>query len=88
MRSGNVKLTRKLITEYGFSVNSVGHQGQTPLILAVYYGQYNSGASATADMIQMLIECHADKHAVDNYGKSALDYAIEYGFDNIVMYLE
>lgn len=87
IRSGNINLTRKLIMEYGFDVNSIGYQGQTPLVLAIYYGQYNSGISATTDMIKTLVECNADIYAKDDYGKSALDYAIEYGYEDIVVYL-
>lgn len=84
IRSGNVELTRKLISDYGFNPNSVGYQGQTPLILAVYYGQYNAGASATRDMICTLLECDANKDATDDFGKRAYDYAIQYGYESIV----
>lgn len=88
IRSGNVDLAQKLIIDYGFDVNSIGYQGQTPLILAVYYGQYNKGASATLDMTAMLITCGANKNAVDDFEKSAFDYAVMYGYDDIVDYLE
>ena len=87
IRSGNVDLTHKLISDYGFGANSIGHQGQTPLILAVYYGQYNNGASAIPDMITMLLACGADRYAVDDFGKSAFDYAVLYGYGDIVDYL-
>lgn len=76
IRAGNCTLTRKLITEYGFDVNGTGYMGQTPLILAVSYSQHNSGASATADMIETLLECGADKYLRDDHGKTAYDYAV------------
>lgn len=88
IRSGNVELTQTMISDYGFNVNSVGYQGQTPLILAVYYGQYNDGESATEDMITMLLACGADKDTVDDFGKSAFDYATAYGYDDIADYLK
>lgn len=88
IRCGNVPLAKKLIAEYGFSANSIGHNGQTPLILAVYYSPYNSGASATLEMIKMLLDCGADKDFTDDFGKNALDYAMEYGLDSIVDLLE
>jgi ankyrin repeat protein len=88
IRSGNVEVAYQLITNYGFNVNSIGNLGQTPLILAVYYGQYNGGVSSTIDMVRMLIDCNADTHAKDEYGKSAFDYAVEYGYDDIVELLK
>ncbi len=42
-------------------------QGKTPLMMAV----------AHPDRVQLLLKYHADIHAIDNSGKSVLDYALD-----------
>lgn len=87
IRFGNVGLVRTMVEEYGFDINGVGYMGQTPLILAVYYSRYNSGVSATAEMIDVLLKMGADRNMADDEGKTAYDYAVEYGYTDIAQLL-
>ena len=56
-----------------------------PLAVAVRYMGVESGKRKedTALIIEMLLEHGADKHAKDKYGKTAYDYAVYYGREEL-----
>ena len=58
------------------NINQKNAEGQTPLILAARSGKN--------DFTAMLIEMGADVNSVDNNQHSALYYASEAGYDEIV----
>ncbi len=83
VRGGDMKFAQMLIEEYGFSVNDRGHGGKTPLIISASYLE----RSVKVEMVEMLIEHGADTTMTDDYGKTALDYAVELGYDEIAQVL-
>jgi ankyrin repeat protein len=76
---GNETLVRLLI-DNGAHINAQNNLGTTPLIFATMYNKRTS--------VILLLEKGADKTITDNEGKTALDYASEKGFDEIVGLLE
>jgi ankyrin repeat protein len=83
VRSGNAELVRILLDKYEFDINGIGHKGQTPLIIAVSYSEI----TATEEMIQLLLDYGANKEIQDETGKTALDYAVENQYDDLVAIL-
>lgn len=73
VRGGNVEMVRLLLETYDYDVNSTGFQGKTPIILAVSYAE----RSATVEMVETLIAFGADLSMTDDFGKTALEYAVE-----------
>ena len=70
----------KKIVENGTDITSTDRNGNTPLILAAYYGSY--------PIVKYLCEEGADVNIQNNDGWSALLYAVYYGHDiNIVKVL-
>lgn len=82
--SRDLQFVKKLIQEYHFDVNEKGYLGQTPLVSFVSYPTI----LPTVEMVQLLLENGADKTLKDDRGKTAYDYAIERGFEEIALLLK
>lgn len=76
---GNIELMTCLI-ENGANINAINNNGTSSLI---FTAMYNKEASAA-----FLLQHKPDKTIQDNLGKTALDYAKEKGFTNIVKLLD
>lgn len=72
-----------LINDYQFDVNSKGYDGQTPLIAALRYNNPCATPEQLLDMIHTLVSAGADVSITDENGKTAYDYAIQKGLDDI-----
>ena len=81
-------LAVKLIDEYNFDVNEVGYNKMTPLIRAVAFRSEHSSDEEFLDIIESLLERGADKTSKDNTGKTAYDYAVEEGYNDIAKLLK
>lgn len=66
----------KDLVRNGVSINDIGNDGKTPLILASEYGLEST--------VQVLIDCGADVNAKDDYGRTALLLAKQSGHLAIV----
>ena len=76
---GRTEIARLLI-EKGANVNLMSESYGTPLMVASYRGHKN--------VVNLLLEKGADPAATDAYGKTALSYAQEYQFAEIVRILK
>lgn len=57
--------TIRLLTGFGSDVNATGNNGSTPLMNAIY-------SRSDLDLIEHLLDCGADTHAVNHAGQDAL----------------
>jgi ankyrin repeat protein len=71
----NCAFAELLVNNYGFKINTVSSDGSTPLMCAA-----KKGAS---DVAIFLIKRGADINTRDNCDKTAYDYAIEKGFNEL-----
>ena len=78
----NVKL---LLADGRVNINHQNDYGYTALIEAV---ALRDGSQVYQDIVAELLRNGADPNIVDNYGKSAKDYANELGYGNISKMLE
>ena len=69
---GNYNVVEFLIKEEYFDINSKDLAGDTALIAAIKNEQ--------AQIVYLLLELGADKFPKDSEGKTAYDYAVEYGY--------
>ena len=75
----NLLIMKYLVEERHFNVNIISYTGKTPLIYAVSYN--------LAEMTEYLLSKGADKSIKDTDGKTALDYANEKGYMEIIKLL-
>ena len=80
VKSGNLGLAKIVFADYDMDINYKGYQGKTPLINLIIYPR----ATHQAEMISFLLENGADKSLTDDNGKTAYDYAIETGNQEII----
>ena len=80
--SERIKIMEYLIEEKGFDVNVIGGVGITALISAA------RSYSPTVLSVEYLLSKGADKSIKDNEGKTALDWAIEKGHNEIIALLQ
>lgn len=78
-RYGNYNVVKFLIKENYFDINSKDLAGETALIVATKNNQ--------AQIIQLLLELGADKSLKDSKEKTAYDYAVENGYEEIAQLL-
>ena len=76
----NVAVVKYLIEKGYFEVDVRNPLSKTALIVAAQYGQ--------TEIVCTLLELGADRSLTDSDGKTALDYAYEKGYDDIVSLLE
>lgn len=62
-----------MLLEHGANLEAKNNPGATPLYLAFRTSRFNSGNSL--DLSNMLLQLGADKHAMDDAGKRAIDLA-------------
>lgn len=79
-RGGNVELVKIVLDNYAVDINYKRHFGRTPLIGVVSYPL----AANVTEMISILLEHGADKNLADDNGKTAYDYAVETGNQEII----
>ncbi|MGF2142914.1 ankyrin repeat domain-containing protein, partial [Vagococcus fluvialis] len=78
--------TVKLLLEDGtVDINHQNNYGYTALIEAI---ALTDGSKVYQDIVAELLKYGADKNLKDNYGKTAIDYARELGYGNILKMLE
>ena len=77
---GNVELSKIIFDNYTVDINYIGYKGETPLIALIT----NERASNFSEMISFLLENGADKSLKDDSGKTAYDYAVETGNQEII----
>ena len=78
--AGNLELAKIVLDNYCVDINYKGYNGETPLIALIT----NERADNFAEMISFLLENGADKSLKDDSGKTAYDYAIETGNQEII----
>ncbi|KAI9909064.1 hypothetical protein PsorP6_014956 [Peronosclerospora sorghi] len=66
---GNMDAIRRLRNEHGVDVNAADYDKRTPLHVAVSDGQ--------VAIVTYLLACGANPNALDRWGRSPMDYAIE-----------
>ena len=75
--SNNLLLLQYLVEEKGMDVNYRGVFGSTALISVAH-------SDNSTKITKYLLKHGADKAMVDDFGKTALDYAVEYGNQQII----
>jgi hypothetical protein len=70
----------KILLEYGANPNLADYYGYNPLIGAVYM--------ENKEMIQILLEAGADPYLEDEEGMSAISYAEDLGYDELVIMMK
>ncbi len=88
VRSANPELIPVLIEQYDLDVNAHGGMQKTPLISAVCYEVDSQDEQITKEIITELLAHGADASAVDEDGKTAYDYAVERGYDEVAALLD
>lgn len=87
-RGTDTTFVTTLIEDYQFDVNAKGFEGQTPLIAALRYNNPCATTEQLTDMVNALILSGADVSVMDDNGKSAYDYAVERGLDDLALLLQ
>ena len=87
VRSANPELIPVLIEQYDLDVNAHGGMQKTPLISAVCYEVDSQDEQITKEIVTELLAHGADASAVDEDGKTAYDYAMEKGYDEVAALL-
>lgn len=87
VRSANPELIPILIEQYDLDVNAHGGMQKTPLISAVCYEVDSQDEQITKEIVTELLAHGADASAVDEDGKTAYDYAVERGYDEVAALL-
>ena len=88
VRSSCPELVPILINQYGLDVNARGYMQRTPLISAVSYTVSSQDEQITKAIVTELLAHGADASAVDEDGKTAYDYAVGRGYDEVAALLE
>ncbi len=88
VRSANPELIPVLIEQYDLDVNAHGGMQKTPLISAVCYEVDSQDEQITKAIVTELLAHGADASAVDEDGKTAYDYAVERGYDEVAALLD
>lgn len=88
VRSANPELIPVLIEQYGLDVNARGYKQKTPLISAVCYEVDSQDEQITKAIVTELLAHGADASAADEDGKTAYDYAVERGYDEVAALLD
>ena len=88
VRSANPELIPVLIEQYGLDVNARGYKQKTPLISAVCYEVDSQDEQITKAIVMELLAHGADATAADEDGKTAYDYAVERGYDEVAALLD
>ncbi|GEK32892.1 ankyrin repeat domain-containing protein [Kurthia sibirica] len=82
---GHLNNVKILLADGSVDINHQNNFGYTALIEAV---ALNDGSKVYQQIVQELVDHHADKALRDQSGKTALDYAQEKGFTKIIAILE
>ena len=88
VRSANPELIPVLIEQYDLDVNARGYKQKTPLISAVCYEVDSQDEQITKAIVTELLAHGADASAADEDGKTAYDYAVERGYDEVAALLD
>ena len=88
VRGAHPELIPILIEQYGLDVQARGHMQRTPLISAVSYTVSWQDEQITKQIVEELLAHGADASAVDEDGKTAYDYAVERGYDEVAALLD
>lgn len=78
--TNNIEIVEYLIHNCDYEINSVGRDGKSALIRATIFH--------ATDVVGYLLENGVTVSQRDNFGKSALDYAIENNFSDIISLLD
>lgn len=76
----NIPLIKQLLEDEKQLINLPADNGQTVLFEAV--------KNDSLEVVKLLIKNGADKNIMDSTGRTAYDYAVESGYDNIALFLE
>lgn len=82
---GHLENVRILLADQRVDINHQNNYGYTALIEAV---ALRDGSQGYQDIVAELLKNGADPALLDNYGKSALDYAQQLGYGNMVKMLQ
>ncbi len=88
VRGSHPELVSVLIEHYGLDVNARGYKQKTPLISAVCYEVDSQDEQITKQIVEQLLAHGADATATDEDGKTAYDYAVERGYNDVAALLE
>ncbi|MBE9118971.1 ankyrin repeat domain-containing protein [Lusitaniella coriacea LEGE 07157] len=91
----DTKEMAKLLLDFGAKVNARNAFGQTPLHSAIikkgryeYYGMDSTQPAPALEVLELLVARGADVDAKDNSGQTPLDYAKEYGYNEVIAFLK
>ena len=87
VRGAHPELIPILIEQYGLDVQARGYMQRTPLISAVSYTVSCQDEQITKQIVEELLAHGADASAVDEDGKTAYDYAVERGYNEVAALL-
>ena len=87
VRGSHPELVSILIEQYGLDVNARGYKQRSPLISAVCYEVDSQDEQITKEIVTELLAHGADASAVDEDGKTAYDYAVERGYNEVAALL-
>lgn len=82
---GHLENVKILLADQRVDINHQNNYGYTALIEAV---ALRDGSQVYQDIVAELLKNGADPALLDNYGKSALDYAQQLGYGNMVKMLQ
>lgn len=82
---GHIENVELLLNDGNVNINHQNNYGYTALIETV---ALRDGSQVYQDIVAELLKHDADPNIVDNYGKSAKDYANELGYRNITKMLQ
>ncbi|EJA7623227.1 ankyrin repeat domain-containing protein [Escherichia coli] len=81
---GHLSIVKELLAHTEINVNQTNHVGWTPLLEAIVL---NDGGIKQQAIVQLLLEHGASPHLTDKYGKTPLELAREWGFEEIAQLL-
>ncbi|MBP2097479.1 ankyrin repeat domain-containing protein [Enterococcus rivorum] len=82
---GHLENVKLLLRDGRVNLNHQNHSGYTALIEAV---ALRDGSEVYQEIVKVLLENGADKTLRDNTGRSAVDYARQFGYGNMIELLQ
>lgn len=82
---GHLDAVKLLVNVDGEEIDHQNNFGYTALIEAV---ALTDGSEVFQEIVQVLVDAGANKGLKDNNGKTALDYAIDYGYEEMIKILK
>ena len=82
-RIGFVEIFLQNNTDINMKSTDQYEEGETALIMAAKSKSYNGETPEKTEIVKLLLENGADVNVKDDFGKTALDYAKQFGYSNV-----